>query len=179
MRLGKLGRIVGVNLRSNAVHFLLASIGVVVGIAAFAFFLALGAGVRSVVLGKIFPLDQLEVVAKTLSLDLGPLSLGMASDVLMLPYGAPVAEYGAPAADKSKKDKSKDKGGNVVAAYVASLHAQAEERRVMEQELRGALDRGEFELYYQPVVTAEDGTLNGFEALIRWHNQKQIGRAHV
>jgi len=68
--------------------------------------------------------------------------------------------------------KSKDKGGNVVAAYVASLHTQAEERRVMEQELRGALDRGEFELYYQPVVTAEDGTLNGFEALIRWHNQK-------
>ncbi len=82
MRLGKLGRIVGVNLRSNAVHFLLASIGVVVGIAAFAFFLALGAGVRSVVLGKIFPLDQLEVIAKTMSLDLGPLSLGMASDVL-------------------------------------------------------------------------------------------------
>ncbi len=68
--------------------------------------------------------------------------------------------------------KSKDKGGNVVAAYVASLHAQAEERRVMEQELRGALDRGEFELYYQPVVTAADGTLNGFEGLIRWNNQK-------
>jgi diguanylate cyclase (GGDEF)-like protein/PAS domain S-box-containing protein len=68
--------------------------------------------------------------------------------------------------------KSKDKGGNVVAAYVASLHAQAEERRVMEQELRGALERREFELYYQPVVTAEDGTLNGFEALIRWNNQK-------
>ena len=37
---------------------------------------------------------------------------------------------------------------------------------------RGALDRKEFELYYQPVVTAEDGTLNGFEALIRWTNQK-------
>ncbi|WP_374526211.1 putative bifunctional diguanylate cyclase/phosphodiesterase [Sphingopyxis sp.] len=68
--------------------------------------------------------------------------------------------------------KSKDKGGNIVAAYVASLHAQAEERRVMEQELRGALDRGEFELYYQPVVTAADGLLNGFEALIRWQNQK-------
>ncbi|MBL8650979.1 MAG: EAL domain-containing protein [Sphingopyxis sp.] len=68
--------------------------------------------------------------------------------------------------------KSKDKGGNVVAGYVASLHAQAEERRVMEQELRGALERREFELYYQPVVSADDGTLNGFEALIRWNNQK-------
>jgi ABC-type antimicrobial peptide transport system permease subunit len=82
VRPGKLARIVGANLRNNRVHFLLASIGVVVGIAAFAFFLALGAGVRSIVLGKIFPLDQLEVVAKTMSLDLGPLSVGMASDVL-------------------------------------------------------------------------------------------------
>src|SRR3546814_1132345 len=27
-----------------------------------------------------------------------------------------------------------------------------------------------FELYYQPVVTAQDGTLSGFEALIRWTN---------
>ena len=68
--------------------------------------------------------------------------------------------------------KSKDKGGNIVAAYVASLHTQAEERRVMEQELRGALERGEFELYFQPVVTAADGLLNGFEALIRWNSQK-------
>jgi len=82
VRPGKLARIVVANLRSNGIHFLLASIGVVVGIAAFAFFLALGAGVRSIVLGKIFPLDQLEVVAKTMSLDLGPLSVGMASDVL-------------------------------------------------------------------------------------------------
>ncbi|PKP96573.1 MAG: diguanylate cyclase [Alphaproteobacteria bacterium HGW-Alphaproteobacteria-13] len=68
--------------------------------------------------------------------------------------------------------KSKDRGGNIVAPYVASLHAQAEERRVMEQELRGALERREFELFFQPVVTAADGILNGFEALIRWHSQK-------
>lgn len=82
MRLGKLVRVVRGNLRNNLIHFVLASVGIVVGIAAFAFFLALGAGVRSVVLGKIFPLDQLEVVAKTMTLDLGPVSLGMASDVL-------------------------------------------------------------------------------------------------
>ena len=68
--------------------------------------------------------------------------------------------------------KSKDRGGNVVAKYEASLHAQAEERRVMEQELRGALERGEFTLFYQPVVEAADGTLDGFEALIRWNSAK-------
>ncbi|MBV1859334.1 MAG: FtsX-like permease family protein, partial [Nannocystaceae bacterium] len=36
----------------------------------------LGLGVRTVVLGKIFPLDQLEVVPKSLDLAVGPLSLG-------------------------------------------------------------------------------------------------------
>jgi putative ABC transport system permease protein len=77
-----IGAIVRGNLRNNAVHFALASVGVIVGIAAFAFFLALGAGVREVVLGKIFPLDQLEVIAKSMSLDVGPVSLGLASDVL-------------------------------------------------------------------------------------------------
>ncbi|MBL9105517.1 MAG: ABC transporter permease [Myxococcales bacterium] len=82
MKLGSLSRVVGGNLRQNLVHFVLASIGIIVGIAAFAFFLALGAGVRSIVLGKIFPLDQLEVVAKTMTLDLGPVSMGLASDVL-------------------------------------------------------------------------------------------------
>lgn len=68
--------------------------------------------------------------------------------------------------------KSKDRGGNVVAQYDASLHAQAEERRVMEQELRGALERGEFHLNFQPVVEAADGTLDGFEALVRWTNPR-------
>jgi diguanylate cyclase (GGDEF)-like protein/PAS domain S-box-containing protein len=68
--------------------------------------------------------------------------------------------------------KSKDRGGNVVAPYEAQLHAQAEERRVMEQELRGALERGEFHLNYQPVVEAADGTLDGFEALVRWTNPR-------
>jgi predicted signal transduction protein with EAL and GGDEF domain len=68
--------------------------------------------------------------------------------------------------------KSKDQGGSVVFQYEASLHSQAEERRVMEHELRTALERGEFELHYQPVVEASDGTLDGFEALIRWKNPK-------
>lgn len=80
--MSSLSAIVRGNLRNNAIHFALASVGVIVGIAAFAFFLALGAGVREVVLGKIFPLDQLEVIAKSMTFDVGPVSLGLASDVL-------------------------------------------------------------------------------------------------
>ncbi len=66
--------------------------------------------------------------------------------------------------------RAKDKGGNVHFAYEPNLHAQAEERRVMEIALRKALPNGEFYLNYQPVVNAQDGTIEGFEALIRWNN---------
>lgn len=76
MRLSRLFRVVAANLNRSRNHFLLASVGIVVGIATFAFFIALGLGVRDVVLGKIFPLDQLEVVPKSLDLAVGPLSLG-------------------------------------------------------------------------------------------------------
>jgi len=76
MRTLRMFRLVRANLRQSRNHFLLASVGIVVGIATFAFFISLGLGVRSVVLGKIFPLDQLEVVPKSLDLAVGPLALG-------------------------------------------------------------------------------------------------------
>jgi putative ABC transport system permease protein len=76
MRSVKLTRVVVANLKRSRNHFLLASIGIVVGIATFAFFLALAQGVRAVVLGKIFPLDQLEVVPRSMDVDVGPLRIG-------------------------------------------------------------------------------------------------------
>lgn len=66
--------------------------------------------------------------------------------------------------------KSKDMGGGVFNSYEPQFHAHAEERRVIEIELRKALERGEFELNYQPVVSAQSGSIESFEALLRWNN---------
>ena len=82
MRSARLFSLVLANLRRSRNHFLLASIGIVVGIATFAFFLSLGLGVRAVVLGKIFPLDKIEVVPRNLEVDVGPLRMGLGKDVL-------------------------------------------------------------------------------------------------
>ncbi len=68
--------------------------------------------------------------------------------------------------------RSKDAGGGSHTLYQPSLHADAEERRVMEIELRKALERGELHLQYQPVVDAVDYTITGFEALLRWNSRK-------
>jgi diguanylate cyclase (GGDEF)-like protein len=51
---------------------------------------------------------------------------------------------------------------------------QAVERRVrMEQDLRGAWERGELSLAYQPIFRLGDGQLVGAEALLRWHHPEQ------
>ncbi len=51
---------------------------------------------------------------------------------------------------------------------------QAVERRVrMEQDLRGAWERGELSLAYQPILRLEDKRLVGAEALLRWKHPQQ------
>lgn len=69
--------------------------------------------------------------------------------------------------------RSKDRGGNVHNAYQHKLHANAEERRLMEVELRNALENQQLHVEYQPVVDAgADHGILGFEALVRWNNPK-------
>ncbi len=66
--------------------------------------------------------------------------------------------------------RAKDAGRGVFRTYEPELHIQAEERRVLEMALRGAVEKGEMHLEYQPVVDADTGYLRGFEALLRWTN---------
>ena len=82
MRVSRLLRIALDDIKHNRRHFLLASIGIVVGIAAFTFFLGLGGGVRKVVLGKIFPLDKIEVVPKSFDIDVSVLRVPLANEII-------------------------------------------------------------------------------------------------
>ncbi len=50
------------------------------------------------------------------------------------------------------------------------MHARAVSLLELETDLRLAVERNEFELYYQPIVSLADATVLGFEALIRWNH---------
>jgi len=54
--------------------------------------------------------------------------------------------------------------------YEQSLNDDVNDRRQIELDLRDALDRGELELQYQPIIDVRRNTVAGFEALARWHH---------
>jgi diguanylate cyclase (GGDEF)-like protein len=57
--------------------------------------------------------------------------------------------------------------------FQAEMRKQMLSRLELENELRFALERKEFELYYQPVINLGTGQISGFEALIRWRQPQQ------
>jgi diguanylate cyclase (GGDEF)-like protein len=56
------------------------------------------------------------------------------------------------------------------AYFDVSMNAQALHRFTIEEQLRGALERNEFSLQYQPQFDVRAGTVSGVEALLRWTN---------
>jgi len=52
--------------------------------------------------------------------------------------------------------------------FDASMHARAVDRLSLENDLRRALEHGEFTLNYQPIVALKSGQWTGLEALLRW-----------
>ena len=57
--------------------------------------------------------------------------------------------------------------------YSADLKSEAEERRLVDEDLRAALLNDELELHYQPVVRASDHVVIGFEGLARWQHPER------
>jgi len=64
--------------------------------------------------------------------------------------------------------RAKERGRNTFQLYTPSMNFKAMERLAVEKNLRKALDREEFELYFQPKISLKSGEIAGMEALIRW-----------
>ncbi len=58
------------------------------------------------------------------------------------------------------------------AFFDASMHSQVMTILEVEADIRGALERGEFEVFYQPIFSAANVEITGAEALLRWHHPK-------
>src|ERR1700738_2801780 len=68
---------------------------------------------------------------------------------------------------------AKNNGRNNYQFFKPDMNEHALERQSLESGLRHALDRREFELYFQPKMDLETEAINGAEALIRWRQPEQ------
>ena len=69
--------------------------------------------------------------------------------------------------------KAKSEGGNRHCFFEASMEAEARERRELEDDLRKAITRNEFELHYQTIIDVRTQECVGAEALVRWHHPER------
>jgi diguanylate cyclase (GGDEF)-like protein len=68
---------------------------------------------------------------------------------------------------------AKQRGGSGVEYFVPSMSVATGERMRLETELHRALQRGQFELYYQPKLDAATHRIHSVEALIRWRHPER------
>src|SRR5271166_2659376 len=70
--------------------------------------------------------------------------------------------------------RAKSAGKACWEVFDQAMHAGALKRLQTESDLRKAVDRGEFRVYYQPIVRLDDTRIVGFEALTRWQRADRL-----
>ncbi len=66
--------------------------------------------------------------------------------------------------------QAKDLGRNTYSFFSKEMNTMMLRRFEIEEQMHGALERNEFELYYQPQFDVKKQKITGVEALLRWHN---------
>ncbi len=70
-------------------------------------------------------------------------------------------------------EQAKRQGSGRISMCDESTREQLLRRLHVESSLRQAIERGELQVYYQPIVNVKDRSLQGLEALLRWHHPER------
>ena len=108
-------------------------------------------------IGKPYEIDQQKVV------------IGCSIGIVLVPEHGEKSDQLLKHADLALY-KSKNSGRNCFRIYSDELRIEADNRNELENDLREAIWREEFELHYQPVVATRSGHIRSVEALVRWRH---------
>jgi diguanylate cyclase (GGDEF)-like protein len=131
----------------------------------------------SVLLSDLTTMDDAAAVADRISAQLGqlavldgePVSIKVSIGIAHSPAGGLDAEDLLHRADLAMYEAKKlGKGQHQL--YTTGLTAQSNNRLQLESELRAALQNGQFEVHYQPILNLYDGHVSDVEALVRWNH---------
>lgn len=109
----------------------------------------------------------LRSVKKLIKLDQQEFYLTASIGIAIYPYDGESLEELQKHADVAMF-KAKNDGGGVYQYYRQEMFIAAHEHVKLESALRQALENKEFELYYQPLLSLENGSIQSLEALVRW-----------
>lgn len=134
----------------------------------------LGGDEFTVLLGKVVDRDEVadisqrfvDAVANPMNIDGHELIVGVSIGGSLCPQDSMNSVELLAYSDTAMYDAKARKCG--VAMYEADMTKELMSRRLVENRLRGALERNEFFVLYQPQADIDTGTITGFECLIRW-----------
>jgi diguanylate cyclase (GGDEF)-like protein/PAS domain S-box-containing protein len=110
---------------------------------------------------------MLQAVAEAHSVDLHELHVTSCVGVSVYPDDGLDAETLIKNADTAMY-QAKEYGPQTSRFFEPAMNAWAVERQTIQEGLRRALERQEFEVYYQPKINLRTGEISGAEALLRW-----------
>jgi diguanylate cyclase (GGDEF)-like protein/PAS domain S-box-containing protein len=109
-----------------------------------------------------------------------PVEVGGRDVTISASIGVAISVTGREPVEELLKDadaamyRAKAAGKNRYEVFDEDLRLRLQARNELESALRGAVDRGEFRVLFQPIVRLSTGRLAGFEALLRWQRGERL-----
>ncbi len=116
--------------------------------------------------------DVLKAMSKPFHLENEEVYIAASIGIAIAPTDGDTSELLLKAADQAMY-QAKQNGRNCFAFFNLNLREQAQARMNLLKNIRRGLEKQQFDLYYQPIVDLDSGTIHKAEALIRWLHPRQ------
>ena len=110
-----------------------------------------------------------ELLSAPCQIDDHAIQIGASVGIAISERGLENPEYLLKSADLAMY-RAKAEGRGAFKLFDPEMDATAQARRQLETDLRAAVSRGEFEVYYQPLIEVKTRRVSSFEALARWRH---------
>ena len=140
----------------------------------------LGGDEFTITLAHLHDIELVTDIAQKLCDDLArPFIIGVETAYISASIGITIYPRDAASAGELLRNadqamyRSKERGRNRFTYFKSSMQDAAQNRMAISNELRRALENGQLEVYYQPIVDLVNGKIRKAEALLRWHHPER------